>query len=54
MPELGLTEVAAWALIAAGLAYAAANWLGVRNPAGATVAAALAALIVKATLLDIG
>lgn len=48
MPELALTEVAAWALIAAGVAYALLQRFGV--PAGA-VAAALVALATKSALI---
>jgi hypothetical protein len=48
MPELALTEVAAWALIASGVAFAAMQRFGA--PASA-VAAALVALATKSALL---
>ncbi len=48
MPELALTEVAAWALIAAGVAYASVQRWGIS--AGA-VAAVLVALATKSALL---
>jgi len=51
MPWLELSEVAAWALIAAGVVYALLERSHV-TVAGATVGAALAALLVKAALLD--
>ena len=50
MSELDLTEVSAWAIIAAGAAYAMAAHHG---RAAAAVCAALAAFAVKAVLLDL-
>ena len=50
MPELALTEVAAWALIAAGLAFAVVQRWGMSVGAGA-VAAALVELATKSALL---
>ncbi|MBW8269890.1 hypothetical protein [Caldovatus aquaticus] len=52
MTGLELTEAAAWALIAAALAYAVADRIVRTGPAGAIVAAALAALATKAALFD--
>lgn len=51
MPEMELTEVLAWALIAAGVGYWALLSRGI--PAAA-VTAALAALATKAVLFDLG
>ena len=48
MPELALSEVAAWALIAGGVAFAAVQRWGVS--AGA-IAAVLVALATKSALL---
>lgn len=53
MGGLELTEVAAWALIAAALVYAFVDRYVVHGAAGASIAAALAALAVKAALLDL-
>jgi hypothetical protein len=50
MPELAITEVAAWALIAAGGIYYAMDRYGAPVSAGA-VAAALGALAIKSVLL---
>jgi hypothetical protein len=49
MPVLELNEIIAWALIAGGCAYAAAQSLGT---SAAAVTAALAALAVKTVLLE--
>lgn len=51
MPELGLTEVLAWALLAAGVGYWALLRRGI--PAAA-VTAGLAFLATKSLLLDLG
>jgi hypothetical protein len=51
MPAMELTEVAAWALIIAGAAYAILESRGVSV---AAIAAALAALATKSALLDLG
>ena len=50
IPELGLTEIFAWALIAGGLAFAA---LASRGVSAAAVTAALAALATKTFLFDL-
>ena len=50
MPELVITEVAAWALILGGAAFAAVERWGMSMGAGA-VAAALVALAKKSFLL---
>lgn len=50
MPELALTEVAAWALIAAAVIFAAMQRYGAPLAAGA-VAAVLGALATKSVLL---
>lgn len=50
MPEIPLTEAAAWALIAAGTAYAALERWGAPAGLGA-IAAALVALATKSVLL---
>ena len=50
MPELDLTEVAAWALIAGGAAYAALERWSV---SGGAIAAALVALATKSALLGV-
>jgi len=50
VPVLELNDIIAWALIAAGFAYAAARVLG---PSAAAVTAALVALAVKTVLIDI-
>lgn len=52
MGGLELSEVAAWALIAAALAYALTDHFARSGTAGAIVAAALAALAMKAVLLN--
>lgn len=51
MPSMELTEVLAWALVAAGVGYWALLSRGV--PAAA-VTAGLAALAIKTVLLDLG
>ena len=51
MPPLELTEALAWALIAAGVGYAA---LLARGVSAAAVTAALAALAMKTMILDSG
>lgn len=53
MIGLELTEVAAWALIAAALVYALMRRIAGSGMAGASIAAALAALAVKSALLDL-
>lgn len=50
MPELAITEVAAWALIAAGAIYYVMDRYGAPVSAGA-VAATLGALAMKSVLL---
>jgi hypothetical protein len=55
MPALDLSEVAAWALMAAGAAYGLVRYIAPRASlaGGAAIAAALAGLVVKAALLDL-
>ena len=48
MPVLDAHEIAAWALIVSGIAYAAVASYG---PATAAIAAALAAIAVKSALI---
>jgi hypothetical protein len=50
MPILELNDIIAWALIAGGCAYAAAESFG---RSAAAVSAALAALAVKTMLIDV-
>jgi len=50
MPDLELTEILAWALIAAGLVYAALESKGVST---AAIAAGLVALATKSLLIDL-
>jgi len=50
MPAMEFTEIAAWALIVAGIAYALMESRGL---SAAAVTAALAALATKSLLLDL-